>query len=350
VKGINYEPTPSDYVVPPPGLYFDTDFYNQDFVQLWGTGTPPKQPSGRDDVGDMLSMGVNFIRVFNWDPGGTVAQPLRNHSPWLDFLVNDAAKRIYTAGVFSNGNRATAAAQMVVDQFNSFSSAEKGQIAVWFIGNEISPTDPYTLQTLQVIKDSAQPPLDAIPICVPFQMSSTQDALDKIKTNYQEQFVPVGLESRFIACLNFYGLGKPASQQSPEDQLKEFITAFFADSFVQSNNITLLLTEFGINFDGSSGVEPNAGGDAAKQGQYLSEMLQESIALQARYSRFLGQVVFEYTNENWKTPSTEANFGLYSLKPQDPPFTGKTTRPDDPPYPIDTLMVRPQQKAVVDNY
>lgn len=344
VKGVNYEPTPSDYTIPPQSIYFDTDFYNQDFFQLWGTGSAT-QPGGRNDVGDMRSLGVNFIRMFNWDPAGTASDPFRDHAPWLASLGSD----IFTAGVFSNGNRATAQAQMVVDQFNGFSSIAKAQIAVWLVGNEISPTDPYTPETLAVINNSAQAPLDTIPICVPLQMSSTQDAINKVTESYQ-QFVTAGVEGRFIACLNFYGLGQAASTQSPADQLDTFITGFFADSFIQSHDIDLLLTEFGINFDDSNGIEPNAGGDATTQGTYLSAMLAKSIALQARYPGFLGQAVFEYTNESWKTPNSEANFGLYGLTAQTPPLTGKTTRAADPAYPVDTLGVRPQHKAVVDHY
>jgi len=213
VRGVNYEPTPSDYTDPPQSIYFDTDFYNQDFVQLWGTGSST-QPGGRDDVGDMRSLGVNFIRMFNWDPGGTPSDPFRDHAPWLAALGTD----IFTAGVFSNGNRATAQAQMVVDQYNGFSSGAKAQIAVWLVGNEISPTDPFTPQALAVIDSSAQAPLDTIPICVPLQMSSTQDAIDKVRQNYQ-QFVTAGLASRFIACLNFYGLGEAATTTSPADHL-----------------------------------------------------------------------------------------------------------------------------------
>jgi hypothetical protein len=344
VRGMNYEPTPSNYVLPPLPIYFDTDFYNQDFGQLWGTGSST-QPGGRNDVGDMRSLGVNFIRLFNWDPAGTAADPFRDHEPWLTALGPD----IYTAGVFSNGNRATAQAQMVVDQFNGFSSTAKAQVAVWLVGNEISPTDPFTLQTLAVIDSSAQAPLDTIPICVPLQMSSTQDAINKVKENYQ-QFVTAGLTSRFIACLNFYGLGHSAMDEAPADQLSAFITGFFADPFITSNNIELFFTEFGINFDNSDGIEPNAGGNATTQGTYLSAMLARSIALQARYPAFLGQAVFEYTNETWKTPNSEANFGLYSLTPQAPPLTGKTTRAADPAYPVDTLAARPQHTAVVDNY
>jgi len=351
VKGINYQPTPSDYAInpltkAPPSIYFDTDFYNQDFIQLWGTGTPPDQPGGRNDMGDMLSLGVNFVRVFNWDAGGIVDQPFRNHNPWLESLAD---AMIYTAGVFSNGNRATPQAQMVVNQFNSFSAEVKDIIAVWLIGNEISPADPFTLETLQVIKDSAQPPLDTIPICVPFQMSSTQDTINKVKTNYEQQFTPKGLENRFIACLNFYGLGQSADTQPPAQQLEDFITGFFADSFIRDHKIALLLTEFGINY--SPPLEPNAGSNDAKQGTFLDDMLATSIALQARHSRYLGQAVFEYANESWKNPPlAEANFGLYSLTTQAPPLTGKTTRPSDPPYPVDTRVARPQHKAVADNY
>jgi hypothetical protein len=218
---------------------------------------------------------------------------------------------------------------MVVDQFNGFSAAAKAQVAVWLVGNEISPTDPFTAETLQVIRASATPPLDAIPICVPFQRSSVADAVAKIQASHA-QFVAAGLQDRFIACLNFYGLGQPASTKSPADQTKELIEGFFADPFIVSNDVSLLLTEFGTNFDASSGVEPDAGGDAATQGTYLGQMLAQSIALQARYPRFLGQAVSEYTNETWKTPATEANFGMYALTPQVPPLTGKTTRVSDP--------------------
>ena len=300
-------------------------------------------------MADMLSLGVNFIRVFNCNPGGPVSNPLRNHQAWLDWIVNQGGKRIFIGAAFANGLRATAEAQLVVDQFNGFSAASKAQVAAWLVGNEISPTDPFTPQTLAVIKASARPPLDTLPICVPFQMSSIQDALSKVQQS-REQFVAAGVGDRFIACFNFYGLGQAAATKAPEAQLTEFIDGFFADSYVTTNGISLLLTEFGINFDGSSGVEPNAGGDAAKQGQSLSAMLAQSKVLQATYPRFLGQAIFEYTNESWKTPLTEANFGLYGLTPQAPPLTGKTTIPSNPAYPVDTRVIRPQHQAVVDNY
>src|SRR4029453_15193320 len=127
-----------------------------------------------------------------------------------------------------------------------------------------------------------------------------------------------------------------------------FIEGFFADNFVKTNQIALLLTEFGINFDGSSGVQPNAGGDAALQGVYLGEMLARSTALQAKYPRFLGPTIFEYTNETWKAPLTEQRFGLYELQAQAAPFTGRTTAAAS--YPVDTRGARPQHTGGGDNY
>jgi hypothetical protein len=229
----------------------------------------------------------------------------------------------------------------------TFSAETRAQVAVWLIGNEIAPDDPFTAQTLAVIKARAQPPLDTLPICVPLQMSSTADALAKVQRSHA-QFPAAGLADRFIACSNFYGLGQTPGARAPADQLQDFIEGFFADDFVKTNRIALLLTEFGINFDGSSRVDPNAGGDAALQGTYLGEMLARSTALQAKYPRFVGQTIFEYTNESWKTPLTEQRFGLYKLQAKAAPFTGRTTAAA--PYPIDTRVARPQQTAVVDNY
>jgi hypothetical protein len=288
----------------------------------------------------MKSLGVNFIRVFEWNVQ-------RQHEAWLDLLANN---NIYTAGVFSNTNLATADALNVWRQFDGFSSAAKGQIAAWFVGNELDPNDGYAHQTLAVLKNRERnplEPLDQIPICMPFQMSSTEDAINKVRMNYEQQFEPLGLENRFLACLNFYGLSEAATVREPKDQLSDFIEGFFADPFIQSKNITLLLTEFGINFDFSSGVDPNAGGDAVLQGTYLNEMLAQSKALQARYPGFLGQAVFQYVNKSWKSSRSEANFGLYSLNTQLPP-TGNTTAGS--PYPVDDRSPRPQHDAVSKNY
>jgi hypothetical protein len=100
------------------------------------------------------------------------------------------------AAVFANGNRATDAATMVVNQFNGFSAETGARVAVWLIGNEIAPDDPFTAQTLAVIKAKAQPPLDTLPICVPLQMSSTADALAKVQRSHA-QFAAAGLAHRF---------------------------------------------------------------------------------------------------------------------------------------------------------
>lgn len=84
IKGMSYEPAPSDYSVPPPTQYYDTDFYNTDFEALWGTGVgdagcspSPSASAGRNDLATMSGIGVNLLHVYNWNS-------LRDHSTFLD--------------------------------------------------------------------------------------------------------------------------------------------------------------------------------------------------------------------------------------------------------------------------
>ena len=75
VLGMNYSPDPSDYhgnggytyrpnSHGPRDMYFDTDFFTDDFVMLWGGH---KKTGGRRDLAQMAAMGVNFIRLYNWN-------------------------------------------------------------------------------------------------------------------------------------------------------------------------------------------------------------------------------------------------------------------------------------------
>ena len=43
-------------------FFFDSDYWNDDFKKFWG-------PDGRDDIGQMAKMGVNVIRLYNWNHG-----------------------------------------------------------------------------------------------------------------------------------------------------------------------------------------------------------------------------------------------------------------------------------------
>lgn len=69
IRGYSYEPSPSNWA--PGGVNFDSDYYNADFAELWG-------PSGRDDLGKMAGVDINFLHIYNWNPQ-------RDHLPFLNY-------------------------------------------------------------------------------------------------------------------------------------------------------------------------------------------------------------------------------------------------------------------------
>ncbi|MEZ5118067.1 MAG: hypothetical protein R2737_17540 [Candidatus Nanopelagicales bacterium] len=78
IRGFSYEPAPSDNARKNPTrgpggnqVYFDSDYYNEDFRQLWG-------PGGRDDLRKMASIDSNFLHIYNWNP-------YRDHGGFLDY-------------------------------------------------------------------------------------------------------------------------------------------------------------------------------------------------------------------------------------------------------------------------
>src|SRR4051812_43623193 len=83
LKGMDYEPAPSDYSTsggsPSADKYWDTDFANLDFKMLWSL-------CGRNDLGTMASQGINFIKLYNWSSTNGLGPNggCRQHIPFLD--------------------------------------------------------------------------------------------------------------------------------------------------------------------------------------------------------------------------------------------------------------------------
>jgi hypothetical protein len=67
IRGMAYMPGPSNYTKGQQGtLYFDSDFYNDDFNNLWQGGDPDL---GRHDLLRFRDqLGVNFIHCYDWSP------------------------------------------------------------------------------------------------------------------------------------------------------------------------------------------------------------------------------------------------------------------------------------------
>ncbi len=77
IHGINYSPTWQGFQ--PTGSFFDSDFANDAFVDLWGRekgGKPELNPMtntgagsrGRNDLAAIAEEGFNLVRLYNWSP------------------------------------------------------------------------------------------------------------------------------------------------------------------------------------------------------------------------------------------------------------------------------------------
>ena len=101
MKGMNWEPTPSDYTsLPAPQKYGDTDFANDDFVALWNqdnTGV------GRHDLKTLQDMGVNTIKMYNWSVPAPKGYWMRNHRNFLAMCQQLGIKVIVPISNFFTG-------------------------------------------------------------------------------------------------------------------------------------------------------------------------------------------------------------------------------------------------------
>lgn len=68
IRGLAYMPAPSDYVpTGAPGLYENSDFYNNIFSELWGPVSPASGRRGRADLRRFRErLGINFIHCYDW--------------------------------------------------------------------------------------------------------------------------------------------------------------------------------------------------------------------------------------------------------------------------------------------
>jgi len=253
VKGVAYDPKPSNYEDEKTQTYFDDDFYNEDFCQLWGVktalGCSGKPDKFRDDVRNMANIGVKFIRMYDWNwQRDTETFAPSGHQGFLEYAVDMGMK---VSVPFCNGCMATEVAEKIIGEINEYSDKAKSAIALFIVGNELGGFLDFIPQTLDAIK-RADGSLSNVPICTPIKTNgSGKEAVvanaltdtEKVFNVYKQN----GMEDRFIACVNFYGIGLPGSQEKPSQQLENFVDGMLAQgTLLTENSIPLLLSELGV--------------------------------------------------------------------------------------------------------
>lgn len=365
IKGIAYDPRPSNFVQNPDNMYFDDDFYNQDFCQLWGNkssaGCSQKPDKFRDDLMTMKNIGVNFIRMYDWNWQ-------RNHEGFLEYAA-DMGVRVTVP--FCNGCMATETAEKIIEDINGYSAKAKSAIALFIVGNELNGFLDFIPQTLNAIK-GASGTLSTVPICTPIKTNGSgkdavvTNALIDTKKVY-DVYENNSMGDRFVACVNFYGIGLPGSMEKPSQQLEDFVDGMLARGQLLANNsIPLVLSELGVflvagpalsnGMCSPANIEPNAGGDRSLQAMWLDEVLAKSNDLVSANPLYRGSAVFQFMNKNFTNVcALDKDLGIFSLDQPPMPWQGEARNnngnpPTDPPYPIDTLNETLLFMPVMNNY
>ncbi|KAL0486198.1 hypothetical protein AKO1_001884 [Acrasis kona] len=313
IKGMCYQPTPHDFC-PGHSAYFDSDYYNDDFEQLWGS-------SGRGDLKRMKEeLDVNFIHIYNWCT-------LRNHE---NFLKECAALSIkvpipisnYTLGLVREGQTQTAEHNVrdIVQQAIHFAPVV---VPMWVIGNEFELEGfniNHIVQVVELVDRYDTKNLNfAIPVSFKDQALPT---LRQIKNAFQTQLPH--LLHRLVFCINIFNSGSD-------------IESFFRETYAQEfSDVPVFIGEYGKDSLHITELQ---------QSEWIHEQFQTVFKLMHDPSLrfFKGGCLFEWNEEHWKPQPHESTFGLFRMI--DDGITARTLRCGHN-YPIDELKCKPAYEAI----
>ena len=340
IKGVAYQPAPSNY--PGPDAYYDTDFFNADFAQLWSA-----DGGGRGDLREMAQgLGANLIRLYNWNPA-------RNH---LSFL-NDAHRlglrvAVPISNYFVKDDPQAAqhirdiVRQVYVDERGNPSTTPHPAVAMWTVGNEMdlegNNQDPAvrranlakvaaataSLVAAEKVVNASKLLTVSSPVSFaafagkPPAIDATQMAMDQMTAN--PALGGAFVKSRFVAAVNTF---------NPGAYLRQWIGTFAATI----PETAVWFSELGINTSAScNGFPPPCTPSDQQQGAYIAAQWRE--APPGTGAVYLGGAAFEFQDEPWKG-GTEATFGLSR-------FSGPSRTVGS--YRVDTLVHKPAWDAFRD--
>jgi hypothetical protein len=256
IKGLCYTPEPSDDYQTTPANYFDSDFWNNAFTPMWssqqniaGFESNGGPVSGRGDLANMQSLGVNFLHIYNWNSqrdhtsflatakadGITVNVPISNYVFGLamnpPFPPKTYATQLqYVAGIFNQ----------VYPNLQSGNTSPNPDISMWTIGNEpdnsggnITPgMVAQVAQFIVYLENQANiPDGNRLPIAVPLSW-----AISYVGTSYTNPTPSVGaVEALFNAFGNTAAI-TATDLSNAQVSVPALPSDFFTTRFVWANN------------------------------------------------------------------------------------------------------------------
>lgn len=397
IKGIAYQPVPSDY--PSKNscsmIYFDTDFFNSDFTCLWQSGT-----GSRGDLETIAqTLGANFLHLYNWNPQ-------RDHKP---FLEECQTLGLRVAVPFSNfvSNNPAGLAQVIVDiikEVYGTGTTPHPAVVMWTIANEYdfpgnNVSAGQIAKVAQIILYAEQNIVKAtatLPISSPVSFgasgdsngtpavkaihdlfmafSNTQDF--NVTINSQSVTIPAlpsdFWETRYVAATNPQNCGStpdcssgltintylstsggPNSFQSyfcnnPDAGCNDCITSSTRNCFPKTN---LWFSEIGTGVLLScAGWMPPCTTSEQQQADFDQNQLEASIPKNPPF--FLGSSVFEFLNEVWKGDPNTTNDSTFGITKYSGSMIGTCNTSMNAPqcpnkaYPVDNFDQKPSFNIV----
>ena len=362
MKGMNWQPSPSDYTsIPPPSKYGDTDFANDDFAALWGA-------SGRNDLQTIKDLGCNTINMYNMSQPAPNGYFMRNHKSFLGQartlglsviypISNYFVREAYKDRTNQPSNPPVDVKSIVFDMVAEvYADGTPGSVVMWAIGNQydlLSNLDGFYFEASD-IATVASYVMDAeskLLITPDKQLVFTSPVSTAITPNNQsipqskqlrinvleggrainaliDEFTKRGIQpQRFIAGVNSFQVGQ---------QLIDYFEAFPK----ALPNVSMFYGELGWSA---------ANGGEGRQAENIKRQFLITANQAQKGSYFFGACCFEFSDELWKGQlnSSETKFGIYT-------FTGQSKQNSNEgnhspvwgaQYPVDVLVERPAVTA-----
>ena len=315
LKGVNYQPSPSDYrSLPPPSTYFDSDFTNQDFIGLWGPNGNRIQKGRNDILTIKRSLHSNVIKMFNWNPS-------RNHQSFLDYCQQNDLKVIIPISNYFVLN----VSQQQSNIINIIKQGQHPSVIAFSIGNELSMSNTQNIARVfqLVVKNDG----GNRSVCSPIKQNDFPSLPAEIQKNCHSLGLFSQFDNLFFQAINVYPPPKNVVNGAL-DNLKLVVNSQWPHSQFASQ--PLLITEYGWNSATTSFI--NQGASIGSQARFISENSKDP-----NKPLFLGGVLFEFSDELWKPDEGGGydgdSYGLYTFADQ---FTNDSTTTNQS-YRIDQL-------------
>ena len=290
-------------------IYYDSDFYNSDFDQLWSGNN-----GGRDDLRRFQQqLNVNFVHLYDWNPGMQAGAPaggkMRNHIPFLDYAnslgikVTIPISNDQMGNAYCTGNMALAqqdAQNMFNEIYGATGTTPHPAAGVLKIFNE---PDDSKCQNVALVADACAiwksledargvPDANRLPIIFPVTFGIANGiAGGGVLPGWQAIRDNSALGETFWSDRVLYATNPFNDGDFMTDWLTQSLPAWFAQNGIPAQT-PILFTEYGRSSDQSN--PPNEEGQAAWVDGQFAAIWPKPV------EQFLGACLFIYDTQFWK--------------------------------------------------